>query len=106
MARERGLRLDDASTTLLTEYLGNHLDNVSNALDKLRVVMPEGGTVTTSHIEQYIGISKDYNIWELQKALINKDVLKSNRIIEYFRTNPKENPIQKVLPTLFSFFSR
>jgi DNA polymerase-3 subunit delta len=106
MARERQLRLDPSANALLVEYIGNHLDNVANALNKLRVVLPENTLVTTAHIEEYIGISKDYNIWELQKALTTKDALKANKIIEYFRANPKENPIQKTLPALYSYFAR
>jgi DNA polymerase III subunit delta len=106
LARERGLKLDPAANSLLVEYLGTHVDNAVNALNKLRVVLSEGSTVTTSHIEEFIGISKDYNVWELQKALGTKNALQSNRIIEYFRANPKENPPQKTIPALYSFFAR
>lgn len=106
MVKERGLRLDPSANALLVEYIGNHLDNVANALNKLRVVLPENTLVTTAHIEEYIGISKDYNIWELQRALTHKEALKANKIIEYFRANPKENPIQKTLPALYSHFAK
>jgi len=106
MAKERGIRLDPSANTLLVEYLGTHLSNVANALNKLRVVLPEGTLVTTTHIEEYIGISKDYNTWELQKALGTKDILKANRIIDYFIANPKENPLPKIVPNLFHYFSK
>lgn len=106
MARERGLTLDPSANTLLVEYLGTHLSNVANALNKLKVVLPEGSVVTTTQIEDYIGISKDFNVWELQKALSSKDILKANRILDYFIANPKENPIQKILPNLFHYFAR
>jgi len=106
IAAERGLKLDPNSTQLLVEYLGTNLGKVVNAIQKLRVILPEGSKVTTAHIEEYIGISKDYNNWELQKALGNKEVLKANKIIDYFRSNPKQHPIQGVLPFLYSYFSR
>ena len=75
---------------MLAEYLGTSLSKVVNELDKLRLNLPEGTVVTSEHIEDNIGISKDYNVFELQKALSQRDVLKSNRIVNYFAANPKK----------------
>ena len=64
-----------------------------------------GKTITADLVESNVGISKDYNVFELQKALIKRDVLKANRIIRYFAANPKNNPLVMVLAQLFKFFS-
>ncbi|MFC2103975.1 DNA polymerase III subunit delta [Bacteroidota bacterium] len=92
---------------LLTEYLGNDLSKVANELDKLIITLPDGETnITTSHIERNIGISKDYNNFELHKALTQKNVLKANRILNYFSHNPKNNPFTLTISTLYHFYSK
>ena len=91
---------------LLTEFLGNDLSKISNELDKLMLNIPEKSEITTAHIEQYIGISKDFNNFELQSALGKRDVLKVNRIINYFDKNQKDNPFVLTIAALFSYFSK
>jgi DNA polymerase-3 subunit delta len=102
----KGASIDHAASNLLAEYLGNDLGKVVNELGKLIIIVPAGTTITAKHIEENIGISKDFNVWELQKALAVKDIQKSNRIINYFEANPKASPVQLVIPSLYSFFAR
>ncbi|HTX89101.1 MAG TPA: DNA polymerase III subunit delta [Bacteroidales bacterium] len=91
---------------LLTEFLGNDLAKIVNELDKLTINVPAGQEITEELVERNIGISKDFNVFELQKALGRKDVVKANQIISYFAANPRENPLVKVIPILYSFFSK
>ena len=91
---------------MLAEFLGTDLSKISNELDKLKIILPEGTQITPEHIEQNIGISKDYNNFELQKAVGAKDVLKANQIIKYFGENPKDNPMVVTVSLLYSFFSK
>lgn len=98
--------IDRKSSEMIAEFVGNDLSRLCGELDKLIITLPQDRKVVTpEHIERNIGISKDYNVFELKSALINKDVLKSNKIINYFEKNPKNNPIQQTLPLLFHFFS-
>jgi len=96
--------IDQKSCSLLVEYLGGDLSKIANELEKLMLNIPQKSMITPEIIEKYIGISKDYNVFELNKALATKNVLKANQIITHFALNPKENPIQKVIPIVFSFF--
>ena len=90
----------------MAEFVGTDLSRMAGELDKLIITLPAGARrVTSEQIEQNIGISKDYNTYELRAALVAKDVLKANKIIKYFEENPKNNPIQMTLSTLFGFFS-
>lgn len=91
---------------MLTEFLGNNLSKISNELDKLTIVLPEGTQITPEHIEENIGISKDYNNFELHKAIGYKDVLKANRIIKYFGENPKDNPMLLTVGFLHTYFTK
>ncbi len=91
---------------LLAEFLGNDISKIVNEISKLIINIPEKQEITEDYVEKNIGISKDFNIFELQKALGSKDVLKSNQIINYFADNPRENPLVKVIPLLFSYFSK
>ena len=94
------------ASTILAEFLGNDLSKVVNEIGKLIINIPAGGEITEEYIEKNIGISKDYNVFELQKALGRKDIFKSNQIIGYFAANPRENPLVKIIPILYSFFSK
>jgi len=104
--RRKNCTISQKAAVLLTEFLGNDLSKVVNELNKLLINTSSGSEITEDYVEKNIGISKDYNVFELQKALVRKDVLKANQIIRYFAANPKENPLVKVIPILFSFFSR
>lgn len=102
----QGLKINHNSARLLADYLGTDLSKVVNAVNKLSIVLHGKGEITPAIIEENIGISKDYNIFELTKALNEKDILKSNRIINYFEANQKQNPIQLTLPLLYNHFSK
>lgn len=103
---DRGFTISPKAAALLTDFVGTDLSNVVNELGKLLINLPAGARIDEDHIEKNIGISKDYNIFELQSALAKKEVVKANRIIRHFAANPKENPMPKVIPGLFYFFSR
>lgn len=105
-AKSKRLSIDEKAVAMLGEYLGTDLSKIANELDKLLITKPAGTErITPDIIEKNIGISKDYNVFELQAALINRDVMKANRIIRYFSENKKANPLVMVLAQLFSFFS-
>jgi DNA polymerase III subunit delta len=104
--KTQGYTIDPVASTLLTEFLGTNLSKVSNELDKLIISMPKGSKISPKDIEENIGISKDYNNFELQNALVKKDVVKANQIINYFDKNQRENPIILTISSLFTFFKR
>ena len=105
--KRKRLAVDPVAADVLASYVGADLSRLSGELDKLVLSLSSGEkTVTLALVESNIGISKDFNIFELQDALVQKDVLKVNRIANYFDKNPKINPIQKTLPALFRFYSQ
>lgn len=91
---------------MLVEFLGTDLSKISNELDKLQIILPAGSNITPEAIEENIGISKDYNNFELQKAIGERDILKAHKIIHYFAENPKDNPMVMTVTILFNFFSQ
>ena len=104
--REKGLTADEKSVLMIRESIGNDLARIAGEVEKLSIAMPAGAThITPELVEEHIGISKEFNNFELQNALVNKDIYKANKIINYFAQNPKKNPIQMTLALLFSFFS-
>jgi len=94
------------AAAMLSEYLGADLSKVVNELDKLIISLPVGGQITPDDIEKNIGISKEFNVFELQKAIGERNLLKANRIINYFGANPSSNPMPVILASLFSYFSK
>lgn len=107
LLQQRSLTIDAKAAQMLSGFLGNDLNRLSKELDKLTIIMAETGSkcVTPELVERNIGISKEYNNFELIKALATKDVLKANRIAQYFEKNPKNNPLQMTLAVLFNYFS-
>ncbi|HEY9113320.1 MAG TPA: DNA polymerase III subunit delta [Bacteroidales bacterium] len=89
---------------MLADYIGNDLSRINNELDKLMISTKQGELITAEKVEDNIGISKDYNIFEFQKALVQRDALKAYRIVQYFEANPKENPLQMMTVILHNFF--
>ena len=105
--KEKGISIQAPAALLLTEYLGNDLQKIEKELEKLIITMPAGErSINTSHIEENIGISKDYNPYELQKALVGKDALKAFRIADYMGKNQKTNPFAVTIASLYFFFSK
>jgi DNA polymerase-3 subunit delta len=103
----KGIKIDPSASALLTEFLGTDLHKIVNELDKLIITLPRGKPlITTSLIEKNIGISKEYNNFELQKAIGERNILKANMIVHYFAGNPKDNPVTLSIASLFSYFSK
>lgn len=98
--------IEPKASALMAEFIGSDLTRMSSELDKLVLSLPKGESrITPELIERNIGISKDFNNFELKNALVAKDVFKANQIIKYFEENPKNNPLQMTLAVLFNFFS-
>ena len=91
---------------MLVEFLGTDLSKISNELDKLTLVVPPTTEITPDLIEEHIGISKDFNNFELKKAIGERDVKKASRIIDYFAQNPKDNPFVVTVTLLNTFFTQ
>jgi len=104
--KDKKYAINPRAAALLAEYLGNDLSKIVNELGKLFISLPEGSEITIDHIQDNIGLSKDFNVFELQDALGKKDVLKANRIVHYFAANPKDNPIILTNASLYSYFQK
>lgn len=104
-AREKKITIDDRAVTALCEYVGNDLHRLANEIDKL-LIAAQGNNITLEQVMNGVGVSKEYNIFELQKALIRKDTLLANKIVNYFEANTRKNPVIPVVAFLFSFFSK
>jgi DNA polymerase-3 subunit delta len=106
LIHSKGLTITPKGLALLVDHIGNDLSRIENEIDKLSVNLGKRTGITEDDIENYIGVSKEYNVFELQAALAAKDLARSIRIIQYFEANPKAGPIQLVLPSIYSFFSK
>lgn len=102
----KGYSISHKAAILLVEYLGTDLSRISKELDKLTLVLPKESQITPADIEEHIGISKDYNNFELKKAIGERNVLKATRIVNYFAQNPKDNPFVLTVSLLHNFFSQ
>lgn len=103
--KERSLVADEKAVRMLCESVGSDLNRMCGEIDKLALSLREDSVVTPELVEENIGISKEYNNFELQNALVVKDAYKAYKIVGYFASNPKKNPIQLTLSILFGFFS-
>ena len=102
--KERSFSISPKIGLLLSEYLGNNLRKIANELDKMLLNLKSGSEINEDTIERHIGISKDYNIFELQDAIAENNILKANMIVYYFIANLKENPLLKIIPILYQYF--
>lgn len=102
----KGYQIQPKASHMLVEFLGTDLSKISNELDKLAVILDKGTMINATHIEQNIGISKDYNNFELRKAIGDKELVKANQIIQYFAQNPKNNPLVMTISLLNSYFTQ
>lgn len=106
LIRSKGYEITQKALLLLVDHIGNDLSRINNEIDKLLVNLTGRNGITEDDIERYVGISKEYNVFELQDAFAKKDMAKAIRIIQYFESNPKAAPIQLVLPSIYNFFSK
>ncbi|MBU3715008.1 MAG: DNA polymerase III subunit delta [Ferruginibacter sp.] len=104
--KEKGYAIGSKAAILLEEHLGNDLSRIDNEISKISVNLKEKKSIDEDDVEKYVGISKEYNIFELQAAIAFKDLAKAIKIISYFESNPKSAPIQLALPSLYAFFSK
>ena len=102
----KGYGITPKASQMLVEFLGTDLSKINNELEKLQIVLPKDTQITPEHIEENIGISKDYNNFELRKAIGSRDDAKAFKIINYFAENPKDNPMVVTVSLLFNFFSQ
>ena len=101
----RGYDIEPKAMAMLVEFLGNDLSRIANELTKLEIILPKGSTITPNHIEENIGFSKDFNVFEFRKAIGEKNQFKAYQIANYFAQNQKDNPIVMTNGLVFSFFS-
>jgi len=106
LLESKELSISPKGLALLVDHIGNDLTRIENEIEKISVNLGKRKTITEEDIEEFIGVSKEFNVFELQAALAKKDIVKAVRIIQYFENNPKAAPIQLVLPSLYSFFSK
>jgi len=104
--RSLGYKINAKAISLLDEHIGNDLNRIVNEIEKLALNLKGKKEITEDDIEKFIGISKEYNVFELQAAIAKKDLAKAIKIIQYFEGNPKAGPIQMVLPALYASFSK
>ncbi|WP_126247319.1 DNA polymerase III subunit delta [Chitinophaga rhizosphaerae] len=104
--RSQGLAISEKACVMLADHIGNDLSRIANEIEKLMVNLPQGKKIDESDIEKYVGISKEYNVFELQNAIGQMDMTKAMRIVRYFSANPKAAPIQVVIPSLYGYFAK
>ena len=104
--KSRGYGISSKACLLLADFLGGDLSKITNELDKLEILVEKGTTINEVHIEENIGISKDYNVFELSNAIGMRDVLKANKIADYFEHNPKAGPMMVIVASLFTLHSQ
>nr|WP_315148308.1 DNA polymerase III subunit delta [uncultured Flavobacterium sp.] len=100
----KGYSIEPKANAMLVEFLGTDLSKINNELEKLQIILPKGSTITPKHIEENIGFSKDFNVFELRKAIGDRNQLKAYTIADNFAQNPKDNPIVVTTSLVFSFF--
>ena len=103
---EKGYGISQLATQLIADHIGNNLERLSNEIDKMLINHPKDSMIDELSVEKNIGISKDYNVFELQNAILKRDVLKANRIVKYFGANPKDHPVIPVIALLYSLFNK
>ena len=104
--QEHKFKISPKASYLLAESLGNDLSKIANEIEKLFINLKEGEEITLELVQDNIGISKEFNVFELQDALAKKDILKANRIINYFSANEKEHPAVMTLSSLYGYFTK
>jgi DNA polymerase-3 subunit delta len=103
--KEKKISMDERAMITLCEFVGNDLHRLANEIDKLSLTLA-GGSISSEQVMNQVGVSKEYNIFELQKAILQRDTLLANRIVNFFESNTRKNPMIPVVAYLFSFFSK
>ncbi len=106
LLKSKGFTITNKALTLLIDHIGNDLSRLNNEINKLVLNLGERTNITDDDIEQFVGVSKEFNVFELQQAIATRDLYKAVRIIQYFDANPKAAPIQLIFPSLYNFFSK
>ena len=106
LLQSKGLTINQKALSLLIDHIGNDLVRIKSEVEKIQINLGTRKAIHEDDVENFVGISKEYNAFELQSALGRKDLSKALRIVQYFDSNPKAAPIQLVLPALYSFFSK
>ena len=104
--KDKGYSIQPKATQMLADYLGTDLHKIANELQKLIISLPKNKSIDDADVERNIGISKDFNVFELQNAIGSRDVLKANRIVNYFGDNTKENPLLVTAINLYSYYTK
>ncbi len=106
LVKSKGYSISNKALFLLIDHIGNDLSRLNNEVDKLVLNLANRKNITEDDIENFVGISKEFNVFELQQAIASKDLYKAIRIIQYFGANPKAAPLQLIFPSLYNFFSK
>jgi DNA polymerase-3 subunit delta len=106
LVNNKGLSITAKALQLLIDHIGNDLNRLNNEIDKLALNLEKSKTISEDAIEKYVGISKEFNVYELQHAIGARDFYKAIRIVQYFEANPKAAPLQLIFPSLYNFFSK
>ena len=106
LVKSKGYDITQKATMLLVDHIGSDLSRLNNEVEKVTINLTNRKQITEDDIEEYVGISKEYNPFELQAALMHRNLTRALTIIQYFQSNPKAAPVQLLLPTLYSFFSK
>jgi DNA polymerase-3 subunit delta len=103
---DKKITIDQQAVQVLCEYVGNDLHRMANEIDKLTISLPGSGSINVDQVMNQVGVSKEYNVFELQRAILQHDTLLANKIVNYFENNTKKNPIIPIVAFLYSFFSK
>ncbi|MCH5684198.1 DNA polymerase III subunit delta [Niabella sp. W65] len=103
VVKSMGYTISPKANSLIVDHIGNDLSRIKNEIDKILINLGSRQSITEEDVENYVGISKEFNVFELQNAIATRNLAKAIRIIQYFAANPKIAPIQLVLPSLYSF---
>ncbi len=106
LAKSKDLKISPKATMMLSEYIGNDLNRIAGEVEKLEINLEQGEEISDEHIERYIGISKDYNVFEFVNSINRREAEKVFRIVSYFQANPKDHPLVVVLSVLYNHFSK
>ena len=104
--RQRGYQINDRSVMMLSEYVGTNLERLVNEIGKILINLEDGGMINEDLVQKYVGISKEYDVFELQRAISFRDPVKANKIVRYFAANAKANPVIPMIALLYSFYSK